>query len=174
MELLPLLWGPGNPPYRGRVLDVPEAACYPRPLQQHVPVLVGGGGERRTLRLAARLADAANVFGDATTVRRKAQVLRAHCVAAGRDPAEVAMTHLSTALVGSDDRHLAGLVEALRPRGRPAAAFAAALNAGTVRDHIGRFRELSEAGASEVMVRLADLADPAAMEPMAEVIAAFR
>ena len=174
LELLPLLWGPGSPPYRGRVLDVPEAVCYPRPLQDHVPLVVGGGGERRTLQLAARLADAANVFGDAATVRHKVEVLRAHCVAAGRDPAQVAMTHLSTALVGTDDRHVSGLVERLRPRGQPAAAFAASVNAGTVRDHIGRFRELSEAGATEVMVRIADLADPAALEPMAGVIAAFR
>ena len=64
LRLLPLLWGPGGPPFDGRVLDVPEALCYPRPLQEHVPIMVGGGGERRTLRLAARYADAANVFGD--------------------------------------------------------------------------------------------------------------
>ena len=68
LGLLPLLWGPGSPPFEGRVLTVPEAACYPRPLQEHVPVIVGGGGERRTLRLAAQYADAANVFGDAATV----------------------------------------------------------------------------------------------------------
>ena len=58
------MWGPGSPAYRGRVLDVPETTCYPRPLQAHVPVILGGGGERRTLRLAAQYADAANVFGD--------------------------------------------------------------------------------------------------------------
>ena len=50
-------------------------SCYPRPLQEHVPMLVGGGGERRTLRLAARYADAANVLGDAG--RRAAQGRRA-------------------------------------------------------------------------------------------------
>ena len=49
LQLLPLLWGPGTPSFQGRVLDVPEALCYPRPLQAKVPILVGGGGERRTL-----------------------------------------------------------------------------------------------------------------------------
>ncbi len=76
LELLPLLWGPGAPPYRGRVISVPEAMCYPRPLQERVPILVGGSGERRTLRLVARYADACNLFGDADVVRRKVAVLR--------------------------------------------------------------------------------------------------
>jgi F420-dependent oxidoreductase-like protein len=182
LQLLPVLWGPGSPPFHGQVLDVPEALCYPRPLQQHVPLLVGGGGERRTLRLAARYADAANVFGDAATVRHKTEVLHGHCVAAGRDPTTVTMTHLSTTLIGDDDRHVAALVERRRPRRRSADSYAASVNAGTVDDQIGRFRELAEAGAQEVMVRLPDLrepavppgARPAALERMARVIAAFR
>ncbi len=79
LKLLPLLWGPGSPAFDGDRVIVPEAVCYPRPLQEHVPVLVGGGGERRTLRLAARYADAANVMGDISAVRHKAEVLRSHC-----------------------------------------------------------------------------------------------
>jgi F420-dependent oxidoreductase-like protein len=168
LQLLPLLWGPGSPSFHGRALEVPEAVCYPRPLQEHVPVVVGGGGERRTLRLAAQYADAANVLGDLATVRRKAAVLREHCAAAGRD---VALSHLSTALVGADDRHVAELVDAHRPRGRSAASYAAAVNAGTVEDHVGRCRELADAGVAEVVLRLAD---PGSMEPMARVIARFR
>ncbi|HEX6470113.1 MAG TPA: TIGR03560 family F420-dependent LLM class oxidoreductase [Streptosporangiaceae bacterium] len=171
LRLLPLLWGPGAPAFQGRRLTVPDTTCYPRPLQEHVPVIVGGGGERRTLRLAARYADAANVFGDVATVRRKAAVLRDHCAAAGRD---IALTHLSTALVGADDTQVAELVERLRPRRRDPARFAAAVNAGTVADHIGRFRELAEAGAAEVMVSFPDLTDPAPVERMAKVISAFR
>ncbi len=130
--------------------------------------MVGGGGERRTLRLAAQYADAANVLGDLATVRRKARVLAEHCTHAGRD---VVLSHLSTVLVGTDDAHVAELVDANRPRGRAAATYAAAVHAGTIEDHIGRFRELAEAGVGEVVVRLVD---PAGMEPMARVIAAFR
>jgi len=174
LQLLPLMWGPGSPSFTGRVLNVPEAVCYPRPLQEHVPIIVGGGGERRTLRLAARYADAANVLGDAATVRRKAAVLRSHCEQAGRDPARVALTHLSTALVGADDAHVAELVERLRPRRQDPARYAAAVNAGTIEDHVGRFRELAEAGAAEVMVRLPGLVTTEPLERMAKVIAAFR
>ena len=174
LQLLPLLWGKGNPSFQGKVLSVPEAMCYPRPLQDRVPILLGGSGERRTLRLAAQYADASNVFGNPATVRHKAQVLRAHCADVGRDPAEVALTQLSTALVGTDDAHVRALVDRLRPRQQDPAAFAVAVNAGTVADQVGRFRELAEAGASEVMVRLPDLTDAEPVERMGAVIAAFR
>ncbi|HKA69651.1 MAG TPA: TIGR03560 family F420-dependent LLM class oxidoreductase [Actinomycetes bacterium] len=174
LQLLPLLWGKGSPSFQGKVLRVPEAMCYPRPLQERVPILLGGGGERRTLRLAARYADASNVFGSPDAVRHKVAVLRAHCVDLGRDPAEVAMTHLSSALVGTDDAHVRELVERLRPRRQDPAGYASTVNAGTVDDHIGRFRALAEAGAGEVMVRLPDLVDAEPVARMAPVIAAFR
>ena len=170
LQLLPLLWGPGSPPFHGRVLDVPEAVCYPRPLQEHVPLVVGGGGERRTLRLAAQYADAANVIGDLATVRRKAAVLREHC--AVERTRDVALTHLSTALVGADDRHVsrAASTRAVRAAGRRPPTLLASTPARS-QDHVGRFRELADAGVGEVVLRLVD---PQSMEPMARVIARFR
>jgi F420-dependent oxidoreductase-like protein len=171
LQALPLLWGKGSPAFTGRAISIPEAACYPRPLQEHVPIIVGGGGERRTLRLAARYADAANVLGDLKTVRHKASVLRKHCAEVGR---EVELTHLCTSLVAEEDNQLATLVDRLRPQRVDPARYAASVNAGTVTDHIGRFRELAEAGVAEVMVRLPDLTDAEPLARMAKVIAAFR
>jgi F420-dependent oxidoreductase-like protein len=173
LQVLPMLWGPGQPAFEGKVLSLPDTTCYPRPLHP-VPIVLGGGGERRTLRLAARYADAANVLGDAATVRRKRDVLRAHCAAVGRDPSQVELTHLSTTLIGADDRDLTGLIERLRPRQQDPAHYAAAVNAGTVDDHIGRFRQLAEAGAGEVMIRLPDLTDAAPLDRMTKIISAFR
>src|SRR5262249_15934453 len=129
--------------------------------------------ERRTLRLAARYADAANVFGAAETVRRKAQVLRDHCRAAGRQPDCVALTHLSTVVIGADDVHLRDLVETLRPRRQAPAEYAVTANAGTVEDHVGRCRELADCGVPEVMMSLPNLY-AGGLEQAAEVIAAFR
>jgi F420-dependent oxidoreductase-like protein len=170
LQVLPMLWGSGNPAFEGEVLSLPDTTCYPRPLHR-VPIVLGGGGERRTLRLAAQYADAANVMGDMATVRRKRDVLRAHCEAVGRD---VELTHLSTTLIGADDRELTGLIERLRPRQQDPARYAAAVNAGTVDDHIGRFRQLAEAGVQEVMIRLPDLTDATALERTATIISAFR
>lgn len=64
----------------------------PRPVRRAIPVLVAGGGERRTLDLVARYGDACNVLADLATVPRKFDVLRAHCERAGRDPAEITKT----------------------------------------------------------------------------------
>jgi F420-dependent oxidoreductase-like protein len=102
LQLLPLMWGKGSPAFSGRVIDVPEAMCYPRPLQDHVPVLIGGSGEKKTLRLVAQYADACNLFGDAATVRHKVDVLHAHCAEVGRDPSAVEVTHLGTGAVSGD------------------------------------------------------------------------
>jgi F420-dependent oxidoreductase-like protein len=77
--------------FPGDYYSLREAYSVPRPIAD-IPVMVAGGGERRTLRIAARHADACNVFGDADTVRHKFDVLERHCREAGRDPAEIART----------------------------------------------------------------------------------
>ena len=173
LQLLPLMWGPGAPSFDGRVLRVPEAVCYPRPVQDHIPVVVGGGGERRTLRLAARYGDACNIFGTPHDVRRRADVLRRHCDDVGRDPAEVAVTHLSTAVVRRTQRELDAAVDALRGRAAPHEAMLGPLGAGTVDDQVGRYARLAEAGVSTAIVALPDAAAPGALESFGDVIAAF-
>lgn len=173
LEALPLFWGPGTPAYEGRVLRVPEALCYPRPLQARVPLLVGGGGERRTLALAARHADAVNIVGEVDVLRRKVAVLRAHCEAVGRPPDEVAVTQLSTTLVGADAAQVAALLERTRPRRTAAERWAAHTNAGTVDDQVARFAELAAAGVGTAIVSLPDLGDTAPVERFAAVIARF-
>jgi F420-dependent oxidoreductase-like protein len=87
----------------------------PRPLGGSIPVLVAGGGERRTLALAARYGDACNVMGDAATVRRKLDVLQQHCVKIGRDPAEITKTVF--VLVPEDLTQLATQLTALAAAG---------------------------------------------------------
>jgi len=61
----------------------------PLPIQRHVPVMIGGGGERKTLRIVAENADMWNVFGTPETVARKDEILREHCAVVGRDPVAI-------------------------------------------------------------------------------------
>jgi F420-dependent oxidoreductase-like protein len=174
LEVLPLFWGKGAPAFEGRVLRVPEALCYPRPLQEHVPVLVGGNGERRTLRLAARYADACTIIGEAELVARKVHALRAHCEEVGRPAASVEVTQLSTTLLGTDTRELSRLLERWRPRRTSAEHYAARVNAGTVADQIGRFRALAQVGVQTAIVSFPDLVDVEPIERFRDVIDAFR
>ncbi len=64
----------------------------PRPLQEHLPIMIGGSGERRTLRAVARYADMWNLFGDEARLAAKDAVLRRHCEEVGRDPGTIERT----------------------------------------------------------------------------------
>jgi F420-dependent oxidoreductase-like protein len=172
LELLPLMWASGNPRFAGRTITIPESICYPRPLQAKIPILVGGSGEKRTLRLVARHANACNLFGDPATVRRKLGILGTHCLDEDRTLASITVTHLSTVLVGRTRDEVDRTVERLRPRATSPETFATRVSAGTVEDQVGRFRQYAEAGVQTAIVNMPDL-DPAAVERFAEVIAAF-
>jgi F420-dependent oxidoreductase-like protein len=79
--------------FTGKFYAAKDAYNSPRPVRGSIPVLVAGGGEKRTLDLVARYADACNVFaGDPADVRHKFDVLEAHCERIGRDPAEITRT----------------------------------------------------------------------------------
>lgn len=81
-----------TPSFSGTYYDIDAARNVPRPVQARMPILVGGGGERRTLRVVAELADGCNVFGDADALRHKLEVLDEHCAQVGRDRSEIAVT----------------------------------------------------------------------------------
>jgi alkanesulfonate monooxygenase SsuD/methylene tetrahydromethanopterin reductase-like flavin-dependent oxidoreductase (luciferase family)/predicted kinase len=172
IETLRALWQPGTKAYQGTRVSLPETTCYPRPVSQ-VPIIVGGGGERRTLRIAARLGDGCNLPSALDVLDRKLAVLREHCREAGRDPGQVQVTVLDIPVIGEDREHAAALVEKLRGR-TPAAAFARRHHAGTAADHIGRYRLLAERGVGTVFVSLPDLAGPQDVLRLAPVTAAFR
>ncbi len=69
-----------------------DLVLLPRPLQERLPIMIGGGGEKKTLRSVARYADMWNAMGPPDVLRHKDEVLRAHCEAVGRDQAQIERT----------------------------------------------------------------------------------
>ena len=104
------MWSDENGPFTGRHYQLAETLCSPQPLSQPRPrLIVCGGGENKTLRIAARYADESNVIARSPEeVAHKQEVLRRHCEQAGRDPAEVAISVLNTgdALANGDASRL--------------------------------------------------------------------
>lgn len=100
------MWSEDNGPFNGQHYQLAETLCVPTPVSRpHPPVMIGGGGEKRTLRLVARYADACNVFGtNPAEVAHKFDVLREHCADADRDYDSIQKTVLVTrpALVDVD------------------------------------------------------------------------
>ena len=103
IETLRALWAPGTKAYHGRYVHLPETTCYPRPVSD-VPIIVGGSGERRTLRIVAEQADGCNLPSDQTMLRTKIDILHRHCAAVGRDPDSVEITVLDLPVIGTRPR----------------------------------------------------------------------
>jgi F420-dependent oxidoreductase-like protein len=111
------MWDPeDNGPFEGKHYQLAETLCSPAPVSRpHPPVLIGGGGERKTLRLVAEYGDACNLFATSPEeVAHKLAVLRRHCEAVGRDETAIRKTVLYTGdtLLGGD---VAGFVAEMRP-----------------------------------------------------------
>lgn len=90
------------PSFEGRHHRIDAALNMPRPVRTGgPPILIGGGGERRTIPLVARYADACNFFGDVATIRHKLDVLDRCCEQIGRDPAEITKTRLGAVIIAA-------------------------------------------------------------------------
>src|SRR3954452_2534272 len=94
----------------------------PRPLRGDIPILVGGSGERKTLRLVAQYADGCNLFGDVERAQHLLGVLDRHCEAVGRDPSEITRTRMATLVIAPShedaERKRDALIAAGVPRDR--------------------------------------------------------
>jgi F420-dependent oxidoreductase-like protein len=97
LQIIRAMFTEPAPSFEGRYYRIKQVLNNPRPIRGYIPILIGGGGEKRTLRLVAQYGDACNLFGDPDTVRHKIEVLERHCADVGRDPAEITKTILFTA-----------------------------------------------------------------------------
>ncbi len=94
LQIVKQMWSEDNGPYAGKHYQLAETLNVPQALSKpHPPILIGGSGEKKTLRLVAKYADACNIFGDSPDgIRRKLGILREHCDAVGRNYDEIDKT----------------------------------------------------------------------------------
>jgi F420-dependent oxidoreductase-like protein len=89
--------------FNGKYYQIRNAYCNPKPIQKPAPpILIGGGGEKRTLKIVAKYADACNLIGSVETINRKLTALREHCKTVGRDYDSVLKTKLCTVIINDD------------------------------------------------------------------------
>ncbi|HEY5170573.1 MAG TPA: LLM class F420-dependent oxidoreductase [Acidimicrobiia bacterium] len=97
------MFGDTRPSFEGRYYQTDDARNVPKPIRPGgPPIMIGGSGEKRTLRLVAQYADMCNVSGGPDTVRHKLDVMRAHCTDVGRDPSQITTTRLGTLVLTND------------------------------------------------------------------------
>jgi len=103
VQICRALFDDERPSFNGRYYHTTDARNVPAPVQRGgVPIMIGGSGEKRTLRLVAQYADMCNVSGGPETTKHKLEVFDAHCMSVGRDPKEIITTRLGTLVLTSD------------------------------------------------------------------------
>lgn len=99
LQIARQMWSDNNGPYNGKHFQLAETLCSPQPLTRpHPPIMIGGMGEKKTLRMVAQYADACNLFGSmgSETVRNKLDILKKHCEKVRRDYEAIEKTTLGT------------------------------------------------------------------------------
>jgi F420-dependent oxidoreductase-like protein len=147
LQIAKQMWSDDDGEFRGQFAHLQETLCVPRPLQRpHPPILIGGMGERKTLRLVAEYADACNLFSyvGAGEIRRKLDVLAEHCDIVGRDFDEIQRTSLGTIELGPEHASIA--------------------------DVIAHCRELADVGIQQAIFNLPDVHEMTTLERLAKEV----
>lgn len=156
VHLIKLLWTQPLPKLDGKYYQLNAPPYNPPNVQQpHPPILVGGGGEKKTLRIVAKYADATNVSGTPEEVKHKFEVLDGHCRDIGRDPSTIRRTIQAPLFMTDDEafrqRVLTGMSAAL---GSTPEEAARSLLIGSVAEIKVKVQEFVDAGVQEFMLAL--------------------
>ncbi|MFE3541573.1 LLM class F420-dependent oxidoreductase [Nocardia sp. NPDC059177] len=181
-------WQTGRATLDGKYYQVDNAIVHPRPLQENgIPIWVAGGGEKKTLRIAAQYADYTNFSGDPAEFARKSEILAEHCADVGTDFAAITRSSNFDAVVGSteaevEDR-LAAIVDRFTPalgaaeaRTRVTEKFAGSAAVGTPEQITERLSAVKDLGLAYAIVNFPEAAyDTSGIELFErEVIPALR
>ncbi len=154
VQVILAMWTQEEAVFEGKYYQVRGAINQPKGVQKpHIPLLIGGSGEKVTLKLVAQYGDACNLTGDLPAIQRKLAALKQHCASVGRNYESIRRTVTAFCCLGETDEQ----AQAKFPTaflGRPVAAGALIGSPRTVRE---RLTELEEAGVQEVILTFPDV-----------------
>lgn len=142
-QVIQMLYNNAKSDFDGEFYQLQSASLEPKPVQQPLPLLIGGGGEKVTLKITARYANEWNVWGDPAILRHKMAILDEHCAAIGRDPAEIQRSAVALLFMSDDNAFL----ENMRKTTMAQPSIIGTPN--EVRDVIAQYEE---AGVNEIIV----------------------
>src|SRR5438045_2575331 len=149
VQIILKMWHDEEAYVEGDYYQVRGAINQPKGVQKpHIPLLIGGGGEKVTLKLVAQYGDTCNISGALETIKRKFAVLKDHCGTVGRDYESIHRTVACLCAIGETDEQARAKVPAAL-LGRPVAAGALIGSPDTIRHHLA---ELEAAGVQEVIL----------------------
>jgi F420-dependent oxidoreductase-like protein len=171
VQILRSLLGQSRTTFAGQYFQLDDASCQPAPVQDRLPLLIGGSGERRTIPIAARYADQWNAWTTPELLAHKVSVLRANCDQVGRDPGEIHVSTQALLFLSTDKKWLDEKRQAAVP-GRPVMIG----TPGEVAEIVAQYRD---AGADELIIPDSTLGSASRKQDtcdlfMQEVAPAFR
>jgi F420-dependent oxidoreductase-like protein len=165
------LWTQETTTFEGRHFQLKDARLEPKPVQEHLPLVIGGSGERRTLRIVAEHGDIWNMFyGDVDEYRHKLDVLAGHCSEVGRDPADVRKSLTFRAVLDEDERAARERVAALYGD-PPPERLRKMMIVGTPDQAVELLRPYAQLGVGDFLLGQLAPIDPHTIELVAESVA---
>ena len=164
------------PTFEGRYYQIRGALNFPKPVQPNgPPIMIGGGGEQRTLKLVAQYADMSNIFGDPTMIRHKLDVLKRHCEAAGRDPNSIIKTRLGSLIIRKSDAEAQRLYQQVLDRpGIDKERVRTSFTAGSPERVAEEAQKFLDAGLDGLIFNMPHMEDPEAIELAGQTLAGLR
>jgi F420-dependent oxidoreductase-like protein len=114
VQIIRRMWTEESATFSGKFYQIRDAYCNPKPIQKpHPPIMIGGSGERRTLKIVAKYGDACNIFGSVETVKKKLGVLREHCRSVGRDYDSIVKSKLGHMVIDKDKEKVTEAIKSM-------------------------------------------------------------
>ncbi len=142
-QVIKRLYTEATSSFSGKYYQLDNASLEPKPVQRTLPLLIGGGGEKITLRITAQYADEWNVWGTVDTLKAKMTILDAHCKQLGRDPKSIQRSAVALLFMSDDANYLKRMREANIPQ---------AANIGTVAEIRKIVAQYQAIGVDELIV----------------------
>ena len=166
IQVILKLWTERPASHDGRFYHLNKVRDSPLPVQRpHPPIMIGGSGEKVTLRLVAQYGQMCNVSGDAETVRNRIEILKEHCTRLGRPFEEITVTNHGWVIIGRDRAEVDAKVERLKDLIPGGAGLA-----GTPDELIEHFRGYAAAGSRYCTIQMPDWIDEAPVRLFAETV----
>jgi F420-dependent oxidoreductase-like protein len=156
--------------FNGKYYQIHNAYCNPKPIQKpSPPILVGGSGERKTLKIVAKHADACNLFGSPETVRKKLDILKEHCKTVGRDYDSILKTKLGAIIIDDNSDMVKNRVRETF-RGMPEEQIKEFVIYGTPEDVLRQIEILEQVGIQYLIVDLEPSREVEALDTFANKV----
>jgi F420-dependent oxidoreductase-like protein len=133
--------------FKGKYYNIKNALCLPEPIQKpHPPIMIGGSGEKLTLKLVAKYADACNLFGGPKTLKTKLEALKKQCNSVGRDYDEILKTSLTSLVIGETPQEVSALIAKRRRPGMTDEQLEDTILYGTPEQVVAKIQERIQVG----------------------------